>query len=51
MGICDLSLASPLLSMILGGVYPEVPAEEQLMQLNADCLEFLDTYVENASGK
>lgn len=51
MGICDLSLASPLLSMILGGVYPEVPAEEQLTQLNADCLEFLDTYVENASGK
>lgn len=51
MGICDLSLASPLLSMLLGGVYPEVPAEEQLTQLNEDCLSFLDTYVKNASCK
>lgn len=51
MGICDLSLASPLLSMLLGGVYPEVPAEEQLTQLNEDCLSFLDTYVKNESCK
>lgn len=45
MGICDLSLASPLLSTLLGGVYPEIPADTQLSKLNANCLDFLQTYV------
>jgi len=45
MGLCDFSLASPMLSTILGGVYQEVPAATQLSRLNADCLEFLQTSV------
>ena len=43
MGICDLSLASPFLSVLLDGVYPKVSAVEQLTNLNADCLEFVQT--------
>lgn len=41
MGICDLSMASPLLSAILGGKIPEVDATAQLTTLNEDCREFL----------
>ena len=43
MEICDLSLASPFLAVLLDGVYPEVSALEQLAVLNADCLKFLQT--------
>lgn len=44
MGICDLSLASPLLSMLLDGVWPKTSAVEQLTALNADCLQFLQVH-------
>lgn len=42
MGICDLSIASPLLSAILGGEIPKVDAAVQLTKLNEDCMEFLN---------
>ena len=45
MGICDLSLASPFLSILLDGVYPKVSTVDQLTDLNADCLDFLQRLV------
>lgn len=44
MGLCDLSLASPLLSEILDGKKSEVDAREQLSRLNEDCLRFLERF-------
>lgn len=41
MGLCDLSLASPILSGLLDQVKSEVESEEQLKRLNTDCLDFL----------
>ena len=41
MGLCDLSLASPILSGLLYQVKSEVESEEQLKRLNTDCLDFL----------
>ena len=41
MGLCDLSLASPILSGLLDQVKSEVEPEEQLKRLNTDCLDFL----------
>lgn len=45
MGICDLSLASPFLSVMLDGIYPKVPAAKQLAILNRDCLEFVENFL------
>ena len=41
MGLCDLSLASPILAGLLDQMRGTVPPEEQLARLNADCLHFL----------
>lgn len=41
MGLCDLSLSSPLLASLPDGRKPDVKPREQLQRLNADCLEFL----------
>ena len=41
MGLCDLSLASPILSGILDQMKSEVAPREQLKKLNKDCLAFL----------
>lgn len=43
MGLCDLSIASPLLSAILSGGFQKVDAYVQLERLNADCIEWLTT--------
>lgn len=41
MGLCDLSLASPILASILDQMKSEVEPREQLVRLNSDCLDFL----------
>lgn len=43
MGLCDLSVASPILSVLLSGGFQNVDAYTQLEKLNADCIEWLDT--------
>lgn len=43
MGLCDLSVASPLLSAVLSGEFPKTDPYEQLEKLNSDCLEWLNT--------
>ena len=43
MGLCDLSVASPLLSALLSGEFQKEDAYTQLARLNADCIEWLDT--------
>ena len=42
MGLCDLSIASPLLSAVLSGEFQKVDACDQLEILNEDCLKWLD---------
>ena len=41
MGLCDLSLVSPVLSSLLSGGIPEVNAYDQLKLLNEDCLKWI----------
>ena len=41
MGLCDLSLASPILASILDQMKSEVEPRGQLIRLNTDCLDFL----------
>lgn len=41
MGLCDLSLASPILSGMVDQVKSEIEQRKQLKRLNADCLDFL----------
>lgn len=41
MGLCDLSLASPILAGVLDQAKSEVEPREMLKKLNADCLDFL----------
>ena len=41
MGLCDLSLASPILSGLLDQTKSEVESGEQLKRLNTNCLDFL----------
>ncbi len=41
MGLCDLSLVSPVLSAILDGGFQKVKAAGQLMKLNEDCLQWI----------
>ena len=41
MGLCDLSLASPLLGDVFSGSIQKVDANTQLTQLNKDCIEWL----------
>lgn len=41
MGLCDLSLDSPVLARILDQKKSDVKPVEQLKRLNADCLDFL----------
>ena len=41
MGLCDLSLASPLLSIVLDGRMQTIEARTQLMEMNHDCMEWL----------
>lgn len=41
MGLCDLSLGSPLLASLLDRHMPDARSREQLQRLNADCLDFL----------
>ena len=43
MGLCDLSIASPLLSSVLSGEFQKAAAYDQLEILNKDCLRWLDT--------
>ncbi len=43
MGLCDLSIASPLLSAVLSGKIQNLDAYTQLKMLNEDCLKWLDT--------
>lgn len=40
-GLCDLSLASPILASILDQMKSRAEPGEQLKRLNADCLDFL----------
>lgn len=42
MGLCDLSLASPLLSDALSGEFQKIDPYTQLTKLNADCMDWLD---------
>ncbi len=42
MGLCDLSVASPILSVLLNGGFQNVDAYTQLEKLNADCIEWLN---------
>ncbi|MBQ6360310.1 MAG: hypothetical protein IJJ25_04095 [Lachnospiraceae bacterium] len=44
MGLCDLSVASPILSVLLSGGFQNVDAYTQLEKLNADCIEWLNTF-------
>ena len=44
MGLCDLSVASPILSVLLSGGFQNVDAYTQLEQLNADCIKWLNTF-------
>ncbi len=46
MGLCDLSITSPLMSGILSGQFQKVPAYTQLDILNSDCLKWLETLKE-----
>ena len=41
MGLCDLSLASPILAGMLDQTKSKVEPREQLKRLNTDCLDFL----------
>ena len=41
MGLCDLSVASPVLSAMLSGTAQSIDAYEQLRQINSDCMEWL----------
>ena len=41
MGLCDLSMASPIFARILDQQKSTVPPREQLTRLNEDCLKFL----------
>ena len=43
MGLCDLSLASPILAGLLDQAKSEVEPSELLKRLNADCLDFLQS--------
>ena len=42
MGLCDLSLASPVLSRLLSGTGQKVKAAVQLKKINADCINWLE---------
>ena len=42
MGLCDLSIASPLLSAALSGEFQRTDPYTQLEKLNADCIEWLN---------
>lgn len=41
MGLCDLSLASPILAGMLDQTKSKGKPREQLKRLNTDCLDFL----------
>ncbi|MCR4692165.1 MAG: alpha/beta hydrolase [Lachnospiraceae bacterium] len=41
MGLCDLSLASPVLTAIMDGGFQKVNAADQLKKLNEDCLTWI----------
>ncbi len=43
MGLCDLSIASPLLASLLDGRFQTADAYEQLEKMNADCLEWAES--------
>lgn len=43
MSLCDLSVASPILSAILSGKVQSMDAYEQLRQINSDCMEWLSS--------
>lgn len=43
MGLCDLSVVSPLLSAVLSGKIQKTDPYTQLEKLNLDCLEWLNT--------
>ena len=47
MGLCDLSLASPVLAAILDKGFQKVSAREQLTQINEDCLKWIKKMIEN----
>jgi hypothetical protein len=42
MGLCDLSLVSPVISAILDGGFQKVKATDQLTKLNEDCLQWIN---------
>ena len=41
MGLCDLSLASPVLTAIMDKGFQKVKARTQLTRLNEDCLAWI----------
>lgn len=43
MGLCDLSLVSPVISAILDGGFQKIKATDQLTKLNEDCLQWINT--------
>jgi pimeloyl-ACP methyl ester carboxylesterase len=47
MGLCDLSLASPVLAAILDKGFQKVSAREQLVRINEDCLKWIKKTIEN----
>ena len=44
MGLCDLSLASPVLSRLFSGTSQKVKAKDQLEKINRDCLSWLKQF-------
>ena len=42
MGLCDLSLVSPVISAILDGGFQKIKATDQLTKLNEDCLQWIN---------
>lgn len=45
MGLCDLSLVSPVISALLDRKIQEQNTKEQLIQLNKDCMNWIEEYI------
>lgn len=45
MGLCDLSLVSPVISALLDRKIQEQNAKDQLIQLNKDCMNWIEEYI------
>ena len=50
MGLCDLSLVSPVLTAIMDGGFQKVNATDCLKKLNEDCLEWITNLTKETLG-